>query len=162
MSSKKQMPIKRRRYLIQGQVLYRRLFPLSWDYRSRPSAAWLNAGHRAALITPRGVTAIRRQRRTSLGATLRANHLYGTTYSDGAYGYGSVFKLTPASGQWTYTSLHDFCSDGWPCSDGGATFRRSNHGREWQLLRHREQRRVNQQEISKESTKRLGANPAIR
>jgi uncharacterized repeat protein (TIGR03803 family) len=44
--------------------------------------------------------------------------LYGTTYSDGAYGYGSVFKLTPASGPWTYTSLHDFCSDGWPCSDG--------------------------------------------
>jgi len=47
-----------------------------------------------------------------------AGNLYGTTYSDGAYGYGSVFKLTPASGQWTYTSLHDFCSDGWPCSDG--------------------------------------------
>jgi uncharacterized repeat protein (TIGR03803 family) len=48
-----------------------------------------------------------------------AGNLYGTTYSDGAYGYGSVFKLTPASGQWTYSSLHDFCSDGWPCSDGG-------------------------------------------
>ena len=47
-----------------------------------------------------------------------AGNLYGTTYSDGVYGYGSVFKLTPASGQWTYTSLHDFCSDGWPCSDG--------------------------------------------
>ena len=45
-------------------------------------------------------------------------NLYGTTYSDGAYGYGSVFKLTPASGQWTYTSLYDFCSGGWPCSDG--------------------------------------------
>ncbi len=47
-----------------------------------------------------------------------AGDLYGITYSDGAYGYGSVFKLTPASGQWTYTSLYDFCSDGWPCSDG--------------------------------------------
>jgi len=47
-----------------------------------------------------------------------AGNLYGTTYSDGAYGYGSVFKLTPASGQWTYTSLYDFCSGGWPCSDG--------------------------------------------
>lgn len=48
-----------------------------------------------------------------------AGNLYGMTYSDGEYGYGSVFKLTPASGQWTYSSLHDFCSEGWPCSDGG-------------------------------------------
>ena len=48
-----------------------------------------------------------------------AGNLYGITYSDGPYGYGSVFKLTPASGQWTYTSLHDFCSAGWPCADGG-------------------------------------------
>ena len=47
-----------------------------------------------------------------------AGNLYGITYSDGPYGYGSVFKLTPASGQWTYTSLHDFCSDGWPCAEG--------------------------------------------
>ncbi len=47
-----------------------------------------------------------------------AGNLYGITYSDGVYGYGSVFKLAPASGQWTYTSLHDFCSGGWPCSDG--------------------------------------------
>jgi len=47
-----------------------------------------------------------------------AGNLYGTTYSDGAYEYGSIFKLTPVSGQWTYTSLHDFCSSGWPCSDG--------------------------------------------
>ena len=28
--------------------------------------------------------------------------------SDGAYGYGSVFKLTPQYGGWTYTDLHDF------------------------------------------------------
>jgi len=47
-----------------------------------------------------------------------AGNLYGTTYSDGAYGYGSVFKLTPASGQWTYTALHDFCGNGPPCLDG--------------------------------------------
>ncbi|MGC2112196.1 MAG: choice-of-anchor tandem repeat GloVer-containing protein, partial [Candidatus Korobacteraceae bacterium] len=26
----------------------------------------------------------------------------------GAYGHGSVFKLTPGEGGWTYTSLHDF------------------------------------------------------
>lgn len=38
----------------------------------------------------------------------QAGALYGTTYSDGAFGYGSVFKLTPGVGGWTYTSLHDF------------------------------------------------------
>ncbi len=37
-----------------------------------------------------------------------AGNLYGTTYSGGAYGLGSVFKLTPGNGVWTYTSLHDF------------------------------------------------------
>ncbi len=37
-----------------------------------------------------------------------AGNLYGTTYSEGAYGYGAVFKLTPSGGGWTYTSLHDF------------------------------------------------------
>jgi uncharacterized repeat protein (TIGR03803 family) len=35
-------------------------------------------------------------------------NLYGTTFSDGVYGSGSVFKLTPTDGGWTYTSLHDF------------------------------------------------------
>ena len=40
-----------------------------------------------------------------------SGNLYGTTYSDGAYGYGSVFELTPSGG---YTSLYDFTggSDG--------------------------------------------------
>ncbi len=37
-----------------------------------------------------------------------AGNLYGTTYGDGIYGYGSVFTLTPSNGSWTYTSLHDF------------------------------------------------------
>jgi uncharacterized repeat protein (TIGR03803 family) len=37
-----------------------------------------------------------------------AGNLYGTTYADGAYGYGSVFKLTPGSAGWTQTVLHDF------------------------------------------------------
>ncbi len=43
-----------------------------------------------------------------------AGKLYGTTTGDGVYGYGSVFKLTPLNGGWTYTSLHDFTggSDG--------------------------------------------------
>jgi len=43
-----------------------------------------------------------------------AGNLYGTTYADGANGKGSVFKLTPSAGSWTYTSLYDFTgsSDG--------------------------------------------------
>ena len=44
-----------------------------------------------------------------------SGNLYGTTISDGAHGYGAVFKLTPANGSWTYTSLHDFTNG----SDGG-------------------------------------------
>lgn len=37
-----------------------------------------------------------------------SGNLYGTTYLDGRYGWGSVFKLSPSHGNWTYTSLHDF------------------------------------------------------
>jgi uncharacterized repeat protein (TIGR03803 family) len=44
-----------------------------------------------------------------------AGNLYGTSISDGAHGYGAVFKLTPSNGRWTYTSLHDFTNG----SDGG-------------------------------------------
>jgi uncharacterized repeat protein (TIGR03803 family) len=47
-----------------------------------------------------------------------AGNLYGTTYSDGAYGYGSVFKLAPQhDGTWLFTTLYDFTGfdDGrWP------------------------------------------------
>jgi uncharacterized repeat protein (TIGR03803 family) len=42
-------------------------------------------------------------------------NLYGTTLSDGAHGFGAVFKLTPSNGSWTYTALHDFTNG----SDGG-------------------------------------------
>jgi len=43
-----------------------------------------------------------------------AGNLYGATYSNGVHGAGSVFKLSPSDGGWTYTSLHDFTggSDG--------------------------------------------------
>jgi len=44
-----------------------------------------------------------------------AGNLYGTTAADGAYDVGTVFKLTPSGGSWTYTSLHDFTGG----SDGG-------------------------------------------
>ena len=37
-----------------------------------------------------------------------SGNLYGTTYADGAFGFGSVFKLSAGNGGWTYTSLHDF------------------------------------------------------
>jgi len=33
--------------------------------------------------------------------------LYGTAFSDGAYQYGSVFKLTPSNGSWVYTGGSD-------------------------------------------------------
>ncbi|MFZ0314765.1 MAG: choice-of-anchor tandem repeat GloVer-containing protein [Candidatus Korobacteraceae bacterium] len=35
-------------------------------------------------------------------------NLYGTTKGAGAYGKGSVFKLTPDNGAWTLSTLHDF------------------------------------------------------
>lgn len=47
-----------------------------------------------------------------------AGNFYGTTYGDGRYGYGSVFKLTRSGGGWTYSSLHDFTGG----SDGGNPF----------------------------------------
>ena len=53
------------------------------------------------------------------GLTMDAGgSLYGTTWCDGAYGEGSVFKLTRSGDTWTYATLHDFCADGLPCSDG--------------------------------------------
>jgi len=44
-----------------------------------------------------------------------AGSLYGTAFANGADRDGSVFKLTPSNGSWTYTSLHDFTGGG----DGG-------------------------------------------
>jgi uncharacterized repeat protein (TIGR03803 family) len=37
-----------------------------------------------------------------------AGNLYGTTHCDGNYSAGTVYKLTPAAGSWTYTSLYEF------------------------------------------------------
>ena len=37
-----------------------------------------------------------------------AGNLYGTTYGEGQFGYGNVFKLSPSAGGWSYTSLYDF------------------------------------------------------
>ena len=40
-----------------------------------------------------------------------AGNLYGTTITDGLYDAGSVFKLMPGSGGWTYVDLYDFNND---------------------------------------------------
>ena len=37
-----------------------------------------------------------------------SGNLYGTTYMDGVDNDGSVFELSPSSGGWVYTDLHDF------------------------------------------------------
>jgi uncharacterized repeat protein (TIGR03803 family) len=37
-----------------------------------------------------------------------AGNLYGTTWCDGIYGYGNVFKLSKSQNGWAYTSLYDF------------------------------------------------------
>jgi uncharacterized repeat protein (TIGR03803 family) len=43
----------------------------------------------------------------------KAGNLYGTMREGGIYTQGTVFKLTPYNGGWTYTSLHDFtCPSG--------------------------------------------------
>ncbi len=41
-----------------------------------------------------------------------AGNIYGTSQQGGAYGNGTVFKLTFSHGAWTYSSLHDFNIEG--------------------------------------------------
>src|SRR5579872_1171284 len=43
-------------------------------------------------------------------------NFYGTTAGGGAYGYGTVFKITPKG---NLTTIHSFCRSGWPCSVDG-------------------------------------------
>jgi uncharacterized repeat protein (TIGR03803 family) len=45
----------------------------------------------------------------------QTGNLYGTTLDGGAYGYGTVFKLTPSGKE---TVLHSFCPAKVPCPDG--------------------------------------------
>jgi uncharacterized repeat protein (TIGR03803 family) len=43
-------------------------------------------------------------------------NFYGVTYQDGAYGYGSVFRITPSG---AFTKLYDFCGpSSSTCTDG--------------------------------------------
>ncbi len=37
-----------------------------------------------------------------------AGNLYGATTGGGAFGWGTIFQLTPSGGGWTYRDLHDF------------------------------------------------------
>src|SRR5271165_819684 len=39
-----------------------------------------------------------------------AGNLYGATFDEGMYNFGSVFRLTPSNGGWTYSDLFDFKS----------------------------------------------------
>jgi len=48
-------------------------------------------------------------------------NIYGTTWSGGAFAQGSVFKLSPVAGGWTYTSLHDFTGEDGSLVYGGPT-----------------------------------------
>jgi uncharacterized repeat protein (TIGR03803 family) len=41
-----------------------------------------------------------------------SGRLYSTTVGGGAYGYGTVFRLTPESGRWTEMVLHSFDNNG--------------------------------------------------
>jgi uncharacterized repeat protein (TIGR03803 family) len=56
-----------------------------------------------------------------------AGNLYGTVVSGGANGYGSVFKLMPVQGGWTYTSLHDFTRSDGAAPYGGVILDPSGH-----------------------------------
>src|SRR5271157_3261028 len=46
-------------------------------------------------------------------------NLYGTTYCDGTYGYGSIFELTPSGENYIYTDLHDFTNGDDGCYPNG-------------------------------------------
>jgi len=43
-------------------------------------------------------------------------NLYGTTVYGGAYGYGTVFELSPSQSGWTETVLYSFCPGGYDCN----------------------------------------------
>ncbi len=48
-----------------------------------------------------------------------SGNLYGTSTAGGAYGGGTVFKLTPAAdGSWIESLLYSFCKVGTNCEDG--------------------------------------------
>ena len=70
----------------------------------------------------------------------QGGNLYGTTFGGGAYGRGTVFKLTPPStsgGSWTESILWSFGNG----TDGAFPGGRPDHGYQRQSLRHDRTRR---------------------
>ncbi len=57
-----------------------------------------------------------------------AGNLYGTTETDGAHGFGSVFKLALQNGSWVQTTLYDFTGTSDGCNpSGGVTLAPNGH-----------------------------------
>jgi uncharacterized repeat protein (TIGR03803 family) len=53
------------------------------------------------------------------GLTMNGGNFFGTTYSGGLFGFGSVYELVPnGSGGWTESVLYSFCPGGGTCVDG--------------------------------------------
>jgi uncharacterized repeat protein (TIGR03803 family) len=46
-------------------------------------------------------------------------NLYGTTYAGGFQPVGTVFELANNAGSYTFSTLHNFCTEG-NCADGGS------------------------------------------
>ena len=52
-----------------------------------------------------------------------SGNLYGGTIAGGTHGQGTAYELTPATGKWTVTVLHQFCADGGSqCTDGAEPY----------------------------------------
>jgi uncharacterized repeat protein (TIGR03803 family) len=86
-----------------------------------------------------------------------AGNLYGTTAGEGTYGSGSVFKLMPDNGGWSYTDLFNFnFRDGVVNLTGYHPSKRRRPGRQRQPVRHSELRRTNGHNLLSGMWSRLG------
>lgn len=51
--------------------------------------------------------------------TFNGGNIFGTTYSGGKYGFGTIFELTPnGTGGWSESVLYNFCPAAPSCTDG--------------------------------------------
>ena len=65
---------------------------------------------------------------SSLTMDASAGNLYGTTGTDGAHGFRSVFELAPQNGSWVQTTLYDFAGGNDGCNpSGGVTVAPDGH-----------------------------------
>jgi uncharacterized repeat protein (TIGR03803 family) len=51
----------------------------------------------------------------------KAGDIYGVTDQCGAYGFGTVFELSPSNGRWTESVVYSFCPVS-PCPDGALPY----------------------------------------